>query len=278
MTSGPSKRSNFTVRLCTAALLVPLAVGAIVAGGVIFTAFVAIVGSAAAFEFARLVEGRGLGPGAWPMMLAGAGAAAAMLLADATAALAVVALALAAALGLALRDRDRAGGLVAGVVYVGLAVPALVALRGADRTGLVAVLFVFAVVWATDIGAYVVGRTVGGPKLAPAISPGKTRSGAVGGLAAGVAAGLAVIQVASPPVGWEVVAVAALISVASQSGDLYESALKRRAGVKDSGRLIPGHGGVLDRIDGLVFGVIAGFAVGAFRAGLAAPGRGLVAW
>ncbi|MBU6357004.1 MAG: phosphatidate cytidylyltransferase [Rhodospirillales bacterium] len=135
--------------------------------------------------------------------------------------------------------------LLAGVVYAAVPGAALAWLR--DRPGgLIDVLFLLVVVWMTDIGAYAVGRLAGGPKLAPAISPGKTVSGAVGGLVIGVAAGLLVAR--SPAA----ILPGAIISIVSQAGDLAESALKRRLGVKDSGRTIPGHGGLFDRLDGVL--------------------------
>jgi phosphatidate cytidylyltransferase len=133
-------------------------------------------------------------------------------------------------------------------------VPPLV--REHPRLGIAAILWMFAVVWFTDIAAYFTGRALGGPKLWPAVSPKKTWSGFLGGLAAATLAGAAVAVVASR-FGWNapvsigvVILVSAVASVLSQLGDLGESALKRRFGAKDSGRLIPGHGGVLDRLDG----------------------------
>ncbi|HEX7391203.1 MAG TPA: phosphatidate cytidylyltransferase [Acidiphilium sp.] len=140
---------------------------------------------------------------------------------------------------------NRSSFLAAGIVYAGLPAAALLWLRLLPA-GLVDVLFLLIVVWATDIGAYAAGRLIGGPKLAPAISPGKTVSGALGGLVIGVLAGIAV---ARDPAG---ILPAALLSVVSQIGDLAESALKRRLGVKDSGRTIPGHGGLFDRLDGVL--------------------------
>ncbi len=128
---------------------------------------------------------------------------------------------------------------------------ALLWLRADGATGRWNVLFVVFVVWASDIGAYAAGRLIGGTKLAPSISPGKTWSGAAGGLLAAVLVALAVAAV-SGPVSARVVAVAAGLSVISQLGDLFESWMKRHLGVKDSGRLIPGHGGLLDRLDGLL--------------------------
>jgi len=117
--------------------------------------------------------------------------------------------------------------------------------------GALSIFWVLAVVWATDIGAYAVGRTVGGPKLAPAISPGKTRSGAVGGLVCAVVLSALLLMAFKVPLKFAHVAVAALMSIISQAGDLFESAIKRKYGVKDSGALIPGHGGFMDRFDGL---------------------------
>jgi len=136
----------------------------------------------------------------------------------------------------------------AGMVYILPAAAALLVLRA---HGVGSVLFVFCIVWASDIGAYMIGRMIGGPKLAPAISPGKTRSGALGGLLAAVGVGLAAARIGGGSMMPAVLAAAAL-GIVAQGGDLLESALKRHFGVKDSGRLIPGHGGLLDRLDALL--------------------------
>ncbi|MBP1886972.1 phosphatidate cytidylyltransferase [Sinorhizobium mexicanum] len=144
-----------------------------------------------------------------------------------------------------------------GIVYAGLTAVSLAAIRGADYLGLVAMLFVFAVVWGTDIFAYFTGRAIGGPKLAPAISPGKTWSGALGGTICGILAGVAVFMVHFSLEDLRIPIIALVLSVASQIGDLFESFIKRRFGVKDSSQLIPGHGGVMDRVDGLIFACVA---------------------
>lgn len=146
-----------------------------------------------------------------------------------------------------------------GVLYAGLTGISLSEIRGDNELGLVSMLFVFAIVWATDIFAYFVGRTIGGPKLAPRISPGKTWSGAVGGAISAVVAGVALAFAFFPGTGWRVAAVALLLSICSQAGDLFESFIKRRFAVKDSSHLIPGHGGVMDRVDGLIFACFATF-------------------
>ena len=156
--------------------------------------------------------------------------------------------------------------LLAGVPYIGLATAALLWLRAGDGVGRRAVLFVMLVVWASDIGAYLAGRLLRGPLLAPAISPGKTWSGAAGGLFAAAIVGFATLHPASA-------LLAAGLGIAAQLGDLMESAMKRGFGVKDSGRLIPGHGGLLDRLDGLLTAAPAAAAV-SLLAGRAAVGWG----
>ena len=158
-----------------------------------------------------------------------------------------------------------------GIFYAGLSAVSLAGLRGADRDGLVTMLFIFAIVWATDIFAYFIGRAIGGPKLAPPISPGKTWSGAIGGMLAGIIAGMLVVYFAGGEVGFALAMIIAVLSIGSQIGDLFESWIKRRFGVKDSSRLIPGHGGVMDRVDGLVFACFLAFLGGLIVA--AASGR-----
>lgn len=167
-----------------------------------------------------------------------------------------------------------------GVFYAGLSGVSLAALRGGDRDGLITMLFLFAIVWATDVFAYFIGRAVGGPKLAPAISPGKTWSGAVGGAACAVIAGYGVIMAAGEAASLWLAPIILALSAASQSGDLFESWVKRRTGVKDSSRLIPGHGGVMDRADGLVaacfLAFVGGLALSVVNGGLLADAGKLV--
>ncbi|MDN2564706.1 phosphatidate cytidylyltransferase [Aquibium sp. A9E412] len=174
--------------------------------------------------------------------------------------------------------RRRDYWMVTALAYAGVPGLALVYLRGADAPGLVAVLLLFAVVWATDTLAYFSGRGLGGPKLAPRVSPSKTWSGAVGGALGGMAAGLAVALIAGSGVGLPAIAVLALgLSVVAQFGDLFESAVKRRHGVKDSSHLIPGHGGMMDRVDGLLASAVALYVVGALLSGPQTPAHGFFA-
>jgi phosphatidate cytidylyltransferase len=160
------------------------------------------------------------------------------------------------------------------LAYAGLSGISLALLRDGDAAGLTALLFLFAVVWATDIFAYFAGRAIGGPKLAPAISPGKTWSGAIGGAAGGVVAGLVVAAVAGHA-GFGLAMTALVLSVVAQVGDLFESSVKRRHGAKDSSNLIPGHGGVMDRVDGLVAAAFALYLICVLSGGADQPAHGL---
>ena len=142
------------------------------------------------------------------------------------------------------------GWYASGFVYALLPALALLWIRERDAHGLLLLLWVFIVTWSTDIGAYFVGRAIGRNKLAPAISPGKTVEGLYGGIAAATLLGGAWVLALGLP--RPLLLLAPLFALAAQGGDLFESWMKRRAGVKDSGAWLPGHGGVLDRLDGLV--------------------------
>lgn len=142
-----------------------------------------------------------------------------------------------------------------GAYYIGAPPAAFVWLRGHEATGLMIVLTLFIVIWCVDMAAYFSGRLIGGPKFAPLISPQKTWAGVLGGLAAGTAAGLACGAAwGGPPVAWAMAGLG--LAILGLLGDLVESALKRRFGVKDASRIIPGHGGMLDRLDGLIMATL----------------------
>ncbi|MDQ3139551.1 MAG: phosphatidate cytidylyltransferase [Pseudomonadota bacterium] len=156
------------------------------------------------------------------------------------------------------------GWQVAGFVYALVPALALLWIRERSPVGVELLLWVFITTWSVDIGAYFAGRTIGGPKLAPAISPNKTWSGMIGGMAAAALfGGLWAYLLELPAI---LFLLAAPFAFAAQIGDLFESWLKRRAGVKDSGNWLPGHGGALDRLDGLV--VVATLTAAAMIAGL----------
>ncbi len=171
------------------------------------------------------------------------------------------------------RFHGRGWWLPGGVAYAGMTTISLATIRDDTQVGFVAMLFVFAVVWATDILAFFFGRAIGGPKLAPSISPGKTWSGAIGGAISGVVAGTAVYALYFSLEDARIPLVALVLSIASQCGDLFESYVKRRCGVKDSGRIIPGHGGVWDRVDGLVVACFAALIIALGEAMTGAGGK-----
>ena len=164
-----------------------------------------------------------------------------------------------------------------GLAYTAAALFACVLLRRDPTHGFIALIFVFLVVWITDILGYFVGRGVGGPKLWIRVSPKKTWAGAIGGLAGSVA-----FAAAFSAAGYGSLApmllLGTVISVISQLGDLFESALKRQFGVKDSSHIIPGHGGLLDRLDGFMAAIIAAAVIGYLRSGTGSIGQGLLVW
>lgn len=178
-------------------------------------------------------------------------------------------------IGVVDRGERKADWVMGGLVYSALAGMAPGILRDSGAEGLAVLGLVICTVWATDVFAYFAGRSIGGPKLMPLVSPKKTISGAIGGLVAGIAfAGLFTYWLTGG-VSWLVLVLAAVLSVVGQAGDLFESWIKRRFGVKDSGRLIPGHGGLMDRIDALVVSTAVALVFGIAVAGLDHPARAI---
>jgi phosphatidate cytidylyltransferase len=168
--------------------------------------------------------------------------------------------------------------IAAGVGYAGIMFAAPVILRSDAELGMPAIMLLFMIVWTTDILGYFAGRAFGGPKLCPAVSPKKTWSGAL----AGTLGAIIVTVVSARWLGaMHSVAVAAIalgLSVVAQLGDLLESAIKRKFSVKDASHLIPGHGGVMDRLDGFWAAALLGCLIGLARGGFEAPARGLLLW
>jgi phosphatidate cytidylyltransferase len=167
---------------------------------------------------------------------------------------------------------------LAGILYAAALVAAPVVLRADPAWGLWALLWLYVTVWGSDIMAYACGRTLGGPKLWRRVSPGKTWSGLAGGTLCGVAAAVAVAALAGVPDLGAVAVLSFAVALASQGGDLLESAIKRRFGAKDTSHAIPGHGGVMDRIDGFVVAATLAALVGVTRAGWGHAGEGVLLW
>ena len=253
--NAPALPSELRARVASSAVLISVALLATYAGGWLFRAFWLAAGLAIALEWTAMTKVEPRRPlqviAAIGLLTVSALVFSGHKLAGALAlGLAILA---AAVLGRTGRDRTWAA---AGLAYAAVIVLVPPLVRDRPDLGIVGILWMFAVVWATDIAAYFTGRRFGGPKLWARVSPKKTWSGFAGGSVAGVAAGMAVAAASvrldwAPPVGMVLVAaMSGIASVLAQLGDLGESAMKRRSAVKDSGRLIPGHGGVMDRLDG----------------------------
>jgi phosphatidate cytidylyltransferase len=272
--SAGRNSAELTWRCISAVVLAPLAIGAVFVGGWPFVTFWSVAAVGVYWEWTGFVFGTaGLLRGLGILALAAAGGLAGF--GHAGAALAVLAAGTLATFIAAPGLRIWAAG---GVLYGGTVLAAPVLLRQDQQLGMTALLFLFAVVWATDIFAYFAGRLIGGPKLVPAISPKKTWAGALGGAAGAIAAGMAIGAAAGLTNPLAVICLALLLSAVAQAGDLFESAVKRRFGVKDAGRIIPGHGGMMDRLDGFLAAAGAAAILGIARGGLDGAARGLLVW
>jgi phosphatidate cytidylyltransferase len=263
------------VRAGSAFLLAAVTLGAIVASPWTFLLLMIVAGAILAWEWGRLVRGRGVDAIALIQAAGIAAVAIAAMLGRFDLALAVLIAAL-IVIGLVSFASSHAGSSIAGLLYTALPIGALVWLRSDPAYGIAAVLFVYLMAWTTDSVSYAAGRLMGGPKLAPSVSPNKTWSGfIVGALAPGLA-GYAFALLVGETSAWRMALIGVALALACQMGDLVESAVKRRFGVKDMSGLIPGHGGLFDRVDGLL--------LAALLAGLIAlrdpanPGQGLLIW
>ena len=222
-------RRNLVMRILTALMMIPLAVGIAYAGGWLWQGLATLVAIGLFVEWLTIVGVR------------------------------------------------RVGWIALGLVYASAALVASVAVRLDPVWGFAALMFVLLIVWVTDIGGYFAGRGLGGPKLWPRVSPKKTWAGAVGGFIASlaVAGGFAALGLGRL---LPLLLLGGALTVVSQLGDLFESAVKRHFGVKDSSRIIPGHGGLLDRLDGYVFAAVMAALIGVARGGVDGVGRGLMVW
>jgi phosphatidate cytidylyltransferase len=280
-----SAARNFKRRLASALVLAPIVLASTYAGGLVFLLVCLIAAAAILWEWIALVLGhrgnaRFFAPGLAALILA----ATAIGLGHISQAIVLIAagtVITGATVILFSSPRfalNSALWAACGVVYASVVLVCPAVLRNDPDYGLAALLFLFATVWATDIFAYLTGRTLGGPLLWPRLSPNKTWSGAIGGLLGGVAAGIAVAYASGGTRGAVAGVLALVLSVVAQGGDLFESAIKRRFGVKDTSHLIPGHGGVMDRLDGFLVAALAAVLIGILRQSVAAPARGLLAW
>ena len=267
--------SDLGPRLGSAAVLIAVTVGALYLGGYVFAAAVSIVFALAYREWETMVSRAPLTPAGMVLIALVAVSGVAFPLFGVAGTLGAIALACVIALVI------RGEGMwwrVLGLCIYGVIIVSALILRGNSEAGILASIYLGTVVWMTDSAAFFAGRQIGGEKLAPEISPSKTWSGALGGLALGTGAGLIVWLVVTDSPWWIGLLIAASISVLGQAGDLAESAIKRHFRIKDSGDIIPGHGGLMDRMDSLTFGVLLVLLIGALHMGVGAVAEGLLYW
>ena len=278
--SGPS---NTLVRIASALVLAPLAIAAAWFGGLPFAVFWGLAAFGVWWEWsalvavsaARLVTFTGLGALAIALALSATGRYPA----------AVIVIVLGAAATNVVAPAGRGVWVGGGLIYAGslLLAPLILRhdvliLRHDVEWGFIAIVFLFGIVWATDILAFYVGRAVGGWKLWPKVSPNKTWSGAIAGACGAVIVGFALARYVGTGPAIYFALVALVLSVASQGGDLFESAVKRRFGAKDTSQIIPGHGGLMDRLDGFIVAAAVAAVYGIARAGLDNAAQGLLRW
>jgi len=272
----PLSASNLALRVLSAVVLAPLALFTAYLGGWPFALFWGAAALAILWEWITLV----VGP-AYRLMFSSCGAALVIAgfvawLGRPVAALLMVGLgALAAAV---FAPPERRLWVSIGVGYGGAMLLAPMFLRADSTYGFVVIVLLFAIVWTTDILGYFAGRAFGGPKLLPAVSPKKTWSGAIVGAAGAMIIALLVVGLFGSFNSLAIIIIALVLSVLAQVGDLFESWVKRQFGAKDSSRLIPGHGGVMDRLDGFWAAAFAACLIGLLRGGFDGPGRGLLLW
>ena len=272
----PLSASNLLLRVVSAAVLAPLALVAAYIGGLPFALFWGIAALVVLWEWMTLV----VGPNYRLLVLS---CAAAIAVADFLAWLgrpvtALFMVGLGALAGAIFAPSERRLWVIAGAGYAGGMVLAPVFLRADAGFGFAVILLLFAIVWTTDVLGYFAGRAFGGPKLWPAVSPKKTWSGAIAGTVGAVVVALLVAAQFGSFDRIAIIAVALLLSIMAQAGDLFKSWVKRRFDAKDSSHIIPGHGGVMDRLDGFWAAAVVGCVVGLLRGGFDEPARGVLIW
>jgi phosphatidate cytidylyltransferase len=276
-TTKPGRRSWADVgpRLASAAVLIALTASALYIGSYFFAGVVGAVYGGAYREWETMVSRAPISPAGYAMILLVGLSALAFPIAGAIGTVLCIGIACIIALAM---GRDGLLWRIGGLVVFGLLIVAFLAMRGTGTAGIWAGVYLGTVVWMTDSAAFFTGRQIGGEKLAPGISPSKTWSGALGGLALGTGAGVLVWSLATDSPLWIGLVLSMVISILGQAGDLTESAVKRHFRIKDSGDIIPGHGGLMDRLDSLTFGAIFVLLVGSLHLGFGAVAEGLLYW
>lgn len=262
-------------RLASAAVLIALVVAALYLGSYFFSGIVGAVYAGAYREWETMVSRAPLTPAGYALI--GFVALSGLVFPWLGVAGLVATIAVACIIAICM-NRDLVGWRIGGLVLFGFLILSAALMRGNTMDGIWAGVYLGTVVWMTDSAAFFTGRQIGGEKLAPGISPSKTWSGALGGLALGTVAGLIVWTLITDSPWWIGLVLSVSISILGQLGDLTESAVKRHFRIKDSGDIIPGHGGLMDRLDSLTLGLILVLIVGAAHGGFGAVAQGLLYW
>ena len=274
--ASAARWADLGVRAVSAAALIPVVLVDIWIGGLWFEIFVAFLGILMAHEWTVIAHGRSTSQFALHALAALCAAFIPREAGPVFALFAIFAISAVSFAVVAFGQREKSVWSFVGVPYVSLPVLAFVVLRHDPMWGLHAIIWILLTVWAADSLAYFAGRVIGGPKLAPKISPKKTWAG-MGGAIAGAAVASGIYAAWFAPSVLPLVILAAALAVVEQAGDIFESAFKRFHGVKDSGHLIPGHGGIIDRVDGLIAVTIVAAIIGFFRFA-PSPAQGLLVW
>ena len=274
--AAPSMSADLKRRVPSAVALGLLALGATWYGGFLFLLFWTLAALIVWYEWATIISAEPRTPvlafGALAIVVA------AVLLILKFPIVALLAIMIGAGVIFVMTRGDGRNWSSSGLVYAAFAAIPIIILRDDPKFGFFAAIWLYAVVWLTDIAAYFFGKFIGGKKLAPSISPSKTWSGAIGGTLFGVLGGAMVATLANARFAFIHIVIALAVSVFSQAGDIYESSVKRKFGTKDSSKLLPGHGGVMDRLDAFIAACALALAIGLMRGGFSSPAAGLLAW
>jgi phosphatidate cytidylyltransferase len=273
-----AKWGDLGTRTASALILIPAVIACAWFGGIWFKGFVLLLSGLMAHEWASMVHPKNPVQYILHMGAAACGTVLPDLMGFEYALMVILGLALVSGLMVSVARYAASKWSYFGIFYVGFPALAFVLLRGDPDYGFAAILWIFLIVWSADTLAYFAGRIIGGPKLAPSISPKKTWAGLGGAVAGSALVSIIFAYVTQLNGIWALAILAACLALVEQAGDLFESSLKRFHGVKDAGGLIPGHGGIIDRVDGLIAVAVAAALIGIFRdQGVSAAG-GLLHW
>ena len=273
-----AKWGDLGTRTASALVLIPAVIACAWFGGIWFKGFVLLLSGLMAHEWASMVHPKNPVQYILHMGAAACGTVLPDLMGFEYALMVILGLALVSGLMVSVARYAASKWSYFGIFYVGFPALAFVLLRGDPDYGFAAILWIFLIVWSADTLAYFAGRIIGGPKLAPSISPKKTWAGLGGAVAGSALVSIIFAYVTQLNGIWALAILAACLALVEQAGDLFESSLKRFHGVKDAGGLIPGHGGIIDRVDGLIAVAVAAALIGIFRDQGVSAARGLLHW